>query len=301
MLPIPVDALAGFPDGVPQTRATTDNNSSNGVVGFASVYAAHALNWTSVLRRRWRKRRSVRQNQFVMLYLNGGMDGLDCIVPAGSTANFGAYRTARPTLYRDLNVPSIGRVGSTVRRAAAERCVRQPDGLRRRQNGDTKGLDTLWGNGTGGAGSDLAYVPGMHFLPANGSHFDATDYIFGAAAEAGHGLARPLARPLRLDGQPAAGHLDRLVAVEDDSHGVRARLLGVDDVRETSVSRSKAFPTLSGHIVKTRSGGWLRSGNDGQRGPEPVPYGRRSPSRPSSAQPPSRRESRIPTARSPTG
>ena len=45
-------------------------------------------------------------------------------------------------------------------------------------NGDTKGFDTLWGDGLGGLGSDLAYLPGMHFLPANGSHFEATDYIF---------------------------------------------------------------------------------------------------------------------------
>ena len=50
-------------------------------------------------------------------------------------------------------------------------------------NGDTKGFDTLWGDGTGGLGSDLAYVPGMHFLPANGSHFDATDYIFAGALQ----------------------------------------------------------------------------------------------------------------------
>lgn len=33
-------------------------------------------------------------------------------------------------------------------------------------------------DGTGGLGSDLAYLPGMHFLPANGSQFEATDYIF---------------------------------------------------------------------------------------------------------------------------
>ena len=40
----------------------------------------------------------------------------------------------------------------------------------------------------------------MHFLPANGSHFDATDYIFaGQPAGLGTGWLGRLARPLRLD------------------------------------------------------------------------------------------------------
>jgi uncharacterized protein (DUF1501 family) len=114
-----------------------------------------------------------------MLYLNGGLDGLNCVVPAAS-ADYTAYRTARPTLFRDLNVPSVaGRVGSTPAAGTGgslsfANLVVSGAG----NNGDAKGLDTLWGDGSGGAGSDLAFWPGMHFLPANGSHFEATDYIF---------------------------------------------------------------------------------------------------------------------------
>jgi uncharacterized protein (DUF1501 family) len=112
------------------------------------------------------------------------MDGLNCMIP-GSTSNFNAYRTARPTLYRDLAVPSVtGRVGSTVApgtggEIAFANLMVSGAG----NNGDSKGFDTLWGDGSGGAGSDLAYVPGMHFLPANGSHFEATDYIFAGALQ----------------------------------------------------------------------------------------------------------------------
>jgi uncharacterized protein (DUF1501 family) len=184
-VPIPVDALAGFPDGVPQTKGYDRRQFlRNGVLGFASVYAAHALNWTSIFEAAVAEAAVGPQNQLVMLYLNGGMDGLNCMIP-GSTSNFNAYRTARPTLYRDLAVPSVtGRVGSTTAPGTAgEVAFANLMVSGAGNNGDTKGFDTLWGDGSGGAGSDLAYVPGMHFLPANGSHFEATDYIFAGALQ----------------------------------------------------------------------------------------------------------------------
>ena len=180
LLPIPVDALAGFPDGVPQTRGYDRRRFlRNGVVGFASIYAAQALNWTSAFEAAVAEGAVGPGNQIVMLYLNGGLDGLNCVVPA-TTANYNAYQAARPTLYRALNAPSVaGRVGSTpVAGTGGELSFANLVVSGTANNGDTKGLDTLWGNGLGGAGSDLAYLPGMHFLPANGSHFDATDYIF---------------------------------------------------------------------------------------------------------------------------
>lgn len=184
-VPIPVDALAGFPDGVPRTRGSNRREFlRNGVLGFASVYAASALNWTEIFETAMAEAAVGPQNQLVMLYLNGGIDGLNLVVP-GTTANFNAYRTARPTIYRDLNVPSVpGRVGSTAAPGTGgelsfANLVVSGTG----NNNDTKGLDTLWGDGSGGAGSDLAYIPGMHFLPANGSHFDATDFIFAGALQ----------------------------------------------------------------------------------------------------------------------
>ena len=186
MVPIPADALAGFPDGVPQTKGWSRKQFlRNGVVGFASVYAAHALNWTSIFEAAVAEAAVGPQNKLVMLYLNGGIDGLNCIVP-GASANFNAYRSARPTIYRDLNVPSVagGRVGSTLAPGTGgEISFANLMVSGTGNNGDTKGFDTLWGDGTGGLGSDLAYVPGMHFLPANGSHFDATDYIFAGALQ----------------------------------------------------------------------------------------------------------------------
>jgi uncharacterized protein (DUF1501 family) len=179
-LPIPVDALAGFPEGVPRTRGTSRREFlRNGVVGVAAVYATHALNWTSIFETALAEGAVDSSNQLVMLYLNGGLDGLNCVIP-GVQAQYDAYRTQRPTLFRELNIPSVpGRVGSTpVLGTNGELSFANLVVSGSGNNDDTKGLDTLWGDGSGGAGSDLAYLPGMHFLPANGSHFEATDYIF---------------------------------------------------------------------------------------------------------------------------
>ena len=50
-------------------------------------------------------------------------------------------------------------------------------------NGDTMGFDTLYGDGTGGAGSDLAVFPAADYTPANRSHFDSRDYWFAGALQ----------------------------------------------------------------------------------------------------------------------
>src|SRR4029079_1081106 len=49
------------------------------------------------------------------------------------------------------------------------------------QNGDTKGFDTLYGDGSGGAGSDLAIFPAADYNPPNRSHFESRDYWFAGA------------------------------------------------------------------------------------------------------------------------
>jgi uncharacterized protein (DUF1501 family) len=50
-------------------------------------------------------------------------------------------------------------------------------------NGDTKGLDTLYGDGSGGTGSDLAIFPAADYTPPDLSHFESRDYWFAGALE----------------------------------------------------------------------------------------------------------------------
>ena len=270
-LPIPVDALAGFPDGVPQTRGYDRRQFlRNGVLGFASVYGATALNWTSIFESAVAEAAVGPANQLVMLYLNGGLDGLNCVVPATS-ANYNAYRTARPTLYRALNTPSVaGRVGSTpVSGSGGELSFANLVVSGTGNNGDTKGFDTLWGDGLGGVGSDLAYVPGMHFLPANGSHFDATDYIFRGSLQ---GLATGwLGRWLDLYGSTTnplqaisiGSSLSKQIrtasapvcSVPTSFNGFRFDVAGVGSNANVNqeVSRLAAIPATTSGLTRSRS------------------------------------------------
>jgi uncharacterized protein (DUF1501 family) len=49
------------------------------------------------------------------------------------------------------------------------------------RNGDVAGFDTLYGDGTGGPGSDLAIIPAADYNPPNRSHFESRDYWFAGA------------------------------------------------------------------------------------------------------------------------
>ena len=82
-----------------------------------------------------------------------------------------------------------------------------------------KGFDTLWGDGSGGPGSDLAVWPGRRLHPGQPLPLRQPRLLVRRrAAEDGDGLARPLARPLRVAGQPAAGRLARLEHLQADPH-----------------------------------------------------------------------------------
>ena len=183
-MPIPVEAVAGFPDGVPRARGL-DRRAflRTGVLGLASVYAASKIDWTRAYEAAVAEGASP-ANQVVMIYLNGGNDGLNTIVPI---ADYAAYTAARPNLARAQG-PSVagpgGRVGSTVMPGTGGAHAWANVGVSGvGNNNDTKGFDTLWGDGSGGATSDLAVWPAADYTPANRSHFDSRDYWFAGALQ----------------------------------------------------------------------------------------------------------------------
>ena len=181
-MPIPVEAVAGFPDGVPRARGM-DRRAflRTGVLGLASVYAAGAIDWTRAYEAAVAEAASP-ANQLVMIYLNGGNDGLNTIVPI---SDFDAYNAARPNLARGQGPTVVGgKVGSTVMPGTGGAHAWANIGVSGvGNNGDTKGFDTLWGDGSGGAGSDLAVWPAADYTPANRSHFDSRDYWFAGALQ----------------------------------------------------------------------------------------------------------------------
>lgn len=120
-------------------------------------------------------------NQLVVIFLNGGNDGLNTIIP---NAEYAAYAAKRPALAR-IQGPSVtGKVGSTVMPGTGGAHAWANVGVSGvGNNGDTRGFDTLWGDGSGGPGSDLAVWPAADYTPANRSHFDSRDYWFAGALQ----------------------------------------------------------------------------------------------------------------------
>lgn len=187
-LPIPVEAMEGFKDGVPHARRTArglDRRTflRNGLVGVASVYSATRLDWGSVWEAAIAEAAEPMQKSLVCVFLNGGNDGLNTIVPVEATEH-AAYQAARANIARIIGPSAGAQVGTTPMAgtggtlAFANPCVSGTG-----NNGDTKGFDTLYGDGSGGAGADLAVFPAADYTPANRSHFDSRDYWFAGALQ----------------------------------------------------------------------------------------------------------------------
>lgn len=180
-MPITAEAVAGFPDGVPRSKGMDRRQFlRTGAIGVASVYAAGRIDWTRAFEAAVAEGASP-ANQLVMIFLNGGNDGLNTVVPLAEHA---AYSAKRPQLARVLGPTAGGRVGTTVMPGTGDALGWANVGVSGvGNNGDTRGFDTLWGDGSGGAGSDLAVWPAADYTPANRSHFDSRDYWFAGALQ----------------------------------------------------------------------------------------------------------------------
>ncbi len=185
LLPIPRLAMAGFADGRDSAALTRRRLMQFGSAGLASVYAPRLLGWQSV----WESvvaEATPMPNAVVVLYLAGGQDGLNVIVP-NSSADFARYSQMRPMIGRIQGPSAGGKVGSLPipttggALAFASPTVSTAGGG---DNGDPLyGFDTLYGTGDGGPGSKLALLPATDYMPPNLSHFTSQDYWFSGALE----------------------------------------------------------------------------------------------------------------------
>jgi uncharacterized protein (DUF1501 family) len=152
-------------------------------VGMASIYSAAHLTWESIWHAAAADAAQSMQNAVVCIYLNGGNDGLNAIVPV-SSAEYAAYHAQRSNIARALGPSSGGQVGTTVMPGTGNTLAfANPLVSGTGNNGDTKGFDTLYGDGSGGAGSDLAIFPAADYQPSDLSHFESRDYWFAGALE----------------------------------------------------------------------------------------------------------------------
>ena len=182
---IPAEALAGFPDGVPRPQRGVSRRMflAGGAVGMASIYSAAHLTWESIWHAAAASAAVSPQNAVVCIYLQGGNDGLNAIVPV-SSAEYNGYLAQRSNIARVLGPSSGSRVGTTVMPGTGNALAfANPLVSGTGNNGDTKGFDTLYGDGSGGAGSDLAIFPAADYTPYDMSHFDSRDYWFAGALQ----------------------------------------------------------------------------------------------------------------------
>jgi uncharacterized protein (DUF1501 family) len=182
---IPREALTGFRDGVPRPPRGVSRRSflTGSAIGMASVYSAAHLSWEAIWDAAAAQAAVPAQTCLVVLYLQGGNDSLNAIVPF-SSPEYGYYQSQRSNIARVQGPTSGKQVGTTVMPGTnGSLAFANPLVSGAANNGDTKGLDTLYGDGSGGAGSDLAIFPAADYQPPDLSHFESRDYWFAGALE----------------------------------------------------------------------------------------------------------------------
>lgn len=192
VLPVPAAALDGLPEGRDSGALSRRRLLQGGVAGFASVYGSKLLGFQEVFEAAVAQAAPSDQNCLVLLYLAGGNDGLQLAVPgSGIAGDYNAYVAARTALHRDVGASTSGRVGSqpipgcgnTLNWANTVVSTPGTGGIAGDNGSSTWGFDTLYGNGLGGSGSDLAILPAVDYTPASLSHFDSADYWFAGALQ----------------------------------------------------------------------------------------------------------------------
>ncbi len=190
-LAIPAEALRRDLGDVPrQARYNRRAALRNGAVGMAAVYAATRLDWDQI----WEAARAEAATtsaarKVVLIYMQGGADGLNMFVPQAD-AQWASYNGARSNIARTRGVStSLADVGSTPLPGAAGAYLGLANPLLSGAMNNqlygmpagAGGLDTVFGDGSGGAGSNLAIFPAADYDPPNLSHFDSRDYWFAGS------------------------------------------------------------------------------------------------------------------------
>ena len=208
LLPIPADALSGWRDGTPglarASRAAsccaTACSASRPCTGRRSSRSRRSGS------RRSRRRPSRCGKSIVVIYLNGGNDGLNCFVPHERTGvrqvPDAAARPSPASLGDGTGAARSARRSCPARAARSAFSNKLVSGTGADRNGDTKGFDTLYGDGTGGAGLGSRDHPGGRLQPAQPLALREPRLLVRRRARAAADrLARPLARHLRLAGR----------------------------------------------------------------------------------------------------
>ena len=185
-MPLTMEAMAGFPDGVPTSTGIDRRRFiQTGVLGTAAVYASTKIDWQRAFEAAVAEGANP-QAMLVCIFLNGGNDGLNTFVPIGS--DFATYQRARPAIARKLGPTVFGannvvlQAGTTpIPGAGGQLGFANPlvsVGAGSQYSPPRLGLDSMWGQGNGAAGSNIALLPAADYNPPNLSHFESRDFWF---------------------------------------------------------------------------------------------------------------------------
>ncbi len=180
-MPIPTEAIAGFPHGVPRMpRVNRHRFIKNGVLGFAAVYAASKIPWQTAFEAAVAEGAVSGNNCLVMLFLNGGNDGPNTFVPT-DPAEYNAYLGLRPTIARSnvplTNVPTP--VGLTpMLGIESQLALPNLPGMALAGPAASPGsLKSLWD------AKNIALFPATDYPNPNFSHFTSRDWWFGGVLQ----------------------------------------------------------------------------------------------------------------------
>ncbi len=183
-MPLPAEALLGFPQGSDARTLSRRRLLRNGVAALATVYGSTRLPWESIWEAAIAEAAAGPQRAVVLLYLAGGNDGLGTMVPLG--AQHSLLATHRPDVHRPLG-PTVGtRVGVAGPLAGLSDWGLANCAVSAANGGDitvaNQGLDVLWGSGNpANPDARLALFPAADYQPPNLSHFSSSDFWFAGA------------------------------------------------------------------------------------------------------------------------
>lgn len=179
-MPIPTEALVGFPDGVPRMpQVNRQRFLKNGVLGFAAVYAASKIPWQTAFEAAVAEGAVSGNNCVVMLFLNGGNDGPNTFVPT-DTVEYNAYLALRPTIARaNVALPAVATPVGYTPMLGIESQLALPNlaGMALPGVGGTGSLKTLWD------AQNIALFPATDYPNPNFSHFTSRDWWFAGVLQ----------------------------------------------------------------------------------------------------------------------
>ena len=254
-MPVPYAALDGFPAGRTPRDLTRRRLLQWGVAGMASIYGAKELGWDAI----WESvaaANAAEEKCLVLLYLAGGNDGLNVLIPERSR-RLGVLpgRAAGDPPHARSGLRHSPRLAAAARPGRRRARVRQPRRLRRRQQRrrELRARQAVRQRHRRGRLGSRGHARSRRQAVQPEPLRQLGHLVQGLQRpERQDGLARALDRPQRQRHEPAAGDLDRHRALEGDPHARPTRCARSPRCRSTGSCTAPPASAASTTSTSTR-------------------------------------------------